>query len=213
MIIAEEAPAALSLAGLDVTFLPGDPPRSSRFAAFRLDDDHGDESSEDRLAGLGEQATIELVLPAGRSVRRRRVPATLLPIATALPLLLDLENSPATTATARIWASVLTAGLNLIARGHLHPAVSPSGMDAWRRRAPRARRPRPPGSSSRTRCRHSLTPSRLRRREAAVASALAGLSCRRCVDCACRHAPEDGGSRQRRAAPALFAATGADAGD
>ena len=132
MIVAEEAPMAVSLAGFDLTFLPGDPPRASRFAAFRLDDDQGDESSEDRLAGLGEQGRIELVLPAGRSVRRRRVPATLLPIATALPLLLDLENSPATTGTARIWASVLTAGLNLIARGHLHPAVSPSGMDAWR---------------------------------------------------------------------------------
>ena len=111
MIVAEEAPMAVSLAGFDLTFLPGDPPRASRFAAFRLDDDQGDESSEDRLAGLGEQARIELVLPAGRFVRRRRVPATLLPIATALPLLLDLENSPATTGTARIWASVLTAGL------------------------------------------------------------------------------------------------------
>ena len=30
------------------------------------------------------------------------------------------------------WASVMTAGVGLIARGRLHPAVSPSGVDAWR---------------------------------------------------------------------------------
>jgi superfamily II DNA or RNA helicase len=56
----------------------------------------------------------------------------LLPIATVLPLLLELEDAPGTTATARLWASVMTAGIGLIARGRLHPAVSPNGADAWR---------------------------------------------------------------------------------
>ncbi len=111
--------------------MPGDPPRSGRFAAFRLAGDAREAFPDDQLADLGEQGTIELALPAGTSVRRRRVPATLLPIATALPLLLDLEDSPVTTATARAWASVMTAGVTLIARGRLHPAVSPSGVDAW----------------------------------------------------------------------------------
>ncbi len=139
MISADELTGALSaLAGFDFTFVPGDPPRSGRFAAFRLDGDHseygehGEELPDDQLAGLGDQVTIELVLPAGKSVRRRRVAATLLPIATALALLADLEDSPVTTATARLWASVMTAGVGLIARGRLHPAVSPSGVDAWR---------------------------------------------------------------------------------
>ncbi len=120
-----------ALAGFDFTFVPGDPPRSGRFAAFRLDGDNVEDLSDGQLAGLGEQGAIELALPAAKSVRRRRVAATLLPIATALPLLLDLEDSQA-TATARIWASVMTAGIGLIARGHLRPAVSPSGVDAWR---------------------------------------------------------------------------------
>ena len=135
MIGAEELSSALSrLAGIDFTFVPADPPRSGRFAAFRLGGDGGDNIPDDRLADLGEQAAIELVLPAGRSLRRRRIPVTLLPISTALPLLLDLEDSPVTTSTARIWAGVVTAGISLIARGRLHPAVSPSGVDAWRAR-------------------------------------------------------------------------------
>ena len=133
MIAAEELTGAGSaLAGFDVTFIPGDPPRSGRFAAFRLDGGNGEDLRDDQLAGLGEQGTIELALPAAKSVRRRQVAATLLSIANALPLLLDLEDSQVTTTTARIWASVMTAGIGLIARGHLRPAISPSGVDAWR---------------------------------------------------------------------------------
>ena len=94
------------LAGFDFTFVPGDPPRSGRFAAFRLDSDNAENFLDDKLTGLGEQGTIELALPAAKSVRRRRVAAILLPIATALPYLLDLEDSAVTTATARFWASV-----------------------------------------------------------------------------------------------------------
>jgi len=68
------------------------------------------------MAALGQPVTIELALPAGTSVRRRRVPAVLLPVTTALALLLDVEASPTITATALIWASVMTAGLGLVAR-------------------------------------------------------------------------------------------------
>ena len=144
MIAAEELAAspALAVAGLEVTFLPADPPRAGRFAVFQLGRDAahaagaaehaGAPDTEEGLEGLGEEGTIELVLAAGRSVRRRKFRATFLDMATALPLLLDLEDSPATTATARVWAAVLTAGIGLMARGRLHAAVSPSGFDAWR---------------------------------------------------------------------------------
>ena len=125
----DEPPA---LAGLELTFLPGDPPRSGCFAAFRSATDHSRELPDAPLVDLGHRGTIELVVPTKRSVRRRQVPAVLLPVAAALPLLLDVEASPATTATARAWASVMTAGLGLIARGRLHPTVSAGGLDAWR---------------------------------------------------------------------------------
>jgi superfamily II DNA or RNA helicase len=134
LIAAEEvAGSALPvLSGFEVTFVPGDPPRTGRFAAFRLGPDAVGGEGQVGLDGLGEQGTIELALPAGRSVRRRRIPATFLGVASALRLLLDLEDSPGTTGTARLWASVLTAGIGLIARGRLHAAVSPDGFDAWR---------------------------------------------------------------------------------
>ena len=133
MISAEELTSGLfDLAGFDFTFVPGDPPRSGRFAAFRLDAGQGEELPDDGLAVLGDRATIELALPAGKSVKRRLVPAAFLAIPTALSLLFDLEDSPMITATARIWASVVTAGISLIARGRLRPAVSPNGVDAWR---------------------------------------------------------------------------------
>ncbi len=121
-----------ALVGFDFTFVPGDPPRSGRFAAFRLDGDNVDYLRDDQFTGLGEQGTIVLALPAAKSVRRRRVAAILLPVATALPYLLELEDSAVTTATARVWASAMTAGVGLVARGRLRPAVSPSGADAWR---------------------------------------------------------------------------------
>ena len=128
-LTAGERPA---LAGFDVTFVPGDPPRAGCFAAFRLDADRGQAAAAEQLAAFGHRATVDLLLPAEKSVRRRHVPAVLLPVARALPLLLEVQGSPATTATARLWAAVMTAGLGLIARGRLHPAVSPGGVDAWR---------------------------------------------------------------------------------
>lgn len=134
-VIATEDLAAGStslLVGLDVTFVPGDPPRAGSYAVFRAGGTERSGAVDDQLAALGELGSIELVLPAGKSVRRRRVTAALLPTATALPLLLDLEDTPATTSSARIWSAVLTAGIGLIARGRLHPAVSSSGADTWR---------------------------------------------------------------------------------
>ena len=128
----EEVGGRPPLAGTELTFLPGDPPRCGHFAAFRLHNDQGQELADEPIAALGQPGTIELALPAGTSVRRRRVPAVLLPVASALPLLLDVEASPTMTATARLWASVVTAGLGLVARGRLRPAVSPNGLDAWR---------------------------------------------------------------------------------
>ena len=74
---------------------------------------------------------MQLVLPAGRGVRRRTVPAELAPMDSALRRFLDTDPA-GLSESAGAWAAVVVAGLNLVARGRIMPAVTPSGLDAWR---------------------------------------------------------------------------------
>jgi superfamily II DNA or RNA helicase len=95
-------------------FLPADPPREGRLALY------GEGSDE-----------IELALPAGRTIRRKTVPARLVPISDALPELLALPTEGTDPALAA-WATAATAGVGLVARGRLLPTASPAGYGAWR---------------------------------------------------------------------------------
>ncbi len=97
-------------------FLPADPPRAGRLALY------GDGAGPDR---------VELVVRAGRTLRRQPVPARLIPIAAALPALLTVPVTDSDPALAA-WATAATAGVGLVARGRLLPAVTPKGYDAWR---------------------------------------------------------------------------------
>ncbi len=107
--------------GVEATFLAGDPPRDGRLAFWGP----GHESAP------GRPAEVELVLPAGRSVRRTRVAARVAPVRDVLDRLagpLPAEASP----SVRAWAAAARAALDLAARGRLVPARSPEGWDAWR---------------------------------------------------------------------------------
>ena len=106
----------------EAIFVPGDPPRAGVLALWG-----GDSQS----LPLGERGTVELVLPAGRTLRRRSLAARLVPLAEALPALADLDASHAPPSLAA-WSSALLAGIGLVARGRLLPAASRSGLDAWR---------------------------------------------------------------------------------
>jgi superfamily II DNA or RNA helicase len=103
-------------ADTQATYLPADPPREGVLALW------GDD-----VAG---GTTIELVLPRGAKFARTKVDAELVPLERALPRLLAVgeEASPAVAA----WAAAVNAGVNLVARGRLRPAVSPAGAAAWR---------------------------------------------------------------------------------
>ena len=98
------------------TFVPADPPRAGVLAVW------GDGQGPDEL---------DLVLPAGGGVRRRRVRGRLLPLAAALPALLApaAGNSSASVAA---WSAAAATGVGLVARGRLLPAASPDGHGAWR---------------------------------------------------------------------------------
>jgi len=111
----------MAVSGCEVVFLPSDPPRLGRFGLWRTEP----------TSGPGSDETIELVLPAGRSVRRRQVPACTLTVAEALGVLVDLDETQASD-TARAWSAALNAALGLLARGRLAPGMTAAGWDAWR---------------------------------------------------------------------------------
>jgi superfamily II DNA or RNA helicase len=95
-------------------FVPGDPPRTGGLV----------------LAGGGSDR-LELVVPAGSTVRRRTVAVDRLTLREALPLLLTLDQDTASPSLAA-WAAAATAAVELVARGRLLPAVSGAGYGAWR---------------------------------------------------------------------------------
>ncbi len=105
-----------------IAFLPGDPPRLGTFVAYELSPRPGAASFADE---------VEVVLPTvkGSGVRRRRVPATRVGVLDALDVLRELGGDVPGAAE---WSAALAAGLGLIARGRLFPAITPSGLDAWR---------------------------------------------------------------------------------
>lgn len=110
-------------ARVHATFLPGDPGRAGRLALW---DDPGG------TRPMPRPDQVELVLPAGGGVRRRTVPATVLPVRSLLDDLASLPlDDPGTSASMHAWAVVARAALGLVARGRLHPAVSAEGYDTW----------------------------------------------------------------------------------
>ncbi|HWE68831.1 MAG TPA: SNF2-related protein [Acidimicrobiales bacterium] len=111
-----------ALAGREVTFEPADPPRAGRFVIF------------DPASGPVAEG-VEVAAPAGKTIRRRRVAATHLSVGELLPLLMELDSHHPMTPprpSALVWASVMTAGLGVVARGRLFPTVTAAGYDGWR---------------------------------------------------------------------------------
>lgn len=105
----------------EAVFVPGDPPRTGVLALW----------AGAGLDEVGEPGEIGLVLPAANGVRRRRLPARLVPIGAALPALVA-GSTALPSPSLRAWAAAATMGATLVARGRLVPARSPAGYDGWR---------------------------------------------------------------------------------
>jgi superfamily II DNA or RNA helicase len=101
-------------------FVPGALPRSGRLALWGGQCPDGVAADSERL---------ELFTGPAREVRKRSVPVRFLPIEDALPLLMSDHEKSASLAA---WSAAALAGLDLIARGRLLPAVSPGGYGTWR---------------------------------------------------------------------------------
>ncbi|MFD9318461.1 DEAD/DEAH box helicase [Streptomyces sp. NPDC060053] len=122
-----ETPFEISeLARCSAVFVPGTPSRTGRVAFWRPDDE-----SLPSVAGRRVE-DLSVVRPAGAGVALARVPAVLLPVEEALPVLTHARAVPDGHRAAAFWGAAALLALRCVARGLLLPGLSPQDHDAWR---------------------------------------------------------------------------------
>ncbi|POX38783.1 ATP-dependent helicase [Streptomyces sp. Ru73] len=111
-------------------YVPGDPPRTGRVAFWRPDGEPlPDGSGIDGVAA--EHLTLALPRQGGE-VASREVPALLLSVAAALPVLTRARASRTAHPAAAFWGAAALIALHVVARGKLLPGLSAGDHDAWR---------------------------------------------------------------------------------
>ncbi|MFI2187756.1 DEAD/DEAH box helicase [Streptomyces sioyaensis] len=130
-------PAQLcALARCAAVFLPSDPPREGRVAFWRPDGGPLEEETPADRKGGGDGPAEELLTVAlpdeGGGVALYEVPAQVLPVADAVPVLTRARAARATHPAAAFWGTASLLALQLAARGRILPGLSPAGYDAWR---------------------------------------------------------------------------------
>ncbi|MEU2246751.1 DEAD/DEAH box helicase [Streptomyces sp. NPDC019224] len=111
-----------ALTGCSVVFLPSDPSRTGHLAFW-----HPDGSSPPE--GPGE--TVGLTV-AGADALPYEVPARLLPVSDALPVLTRARAAADTSEAMAFWGSAALLALQFAARGLLLPGLSATDYDTWR---------------------------------------------------------------------------------
>ncbi len=108
------------------TFLPGDPGRTGGIAFWRPD---GEALGSVPSATPKDQTVVR---PDGDGVAPVDVPALLLPVRAALPVLTRARAGGDGHRAAVFWGAVAVEALHLLARGLLLPGLSAADHDAWR---------------------------------------------------------------------------------
>lgn len=111
-----------ALSRCSVVFLPSDPSRTGRVAFW-----HPDGSSPPDAPGTVGDLTV-----VGADTRPYGVPALLLPVRDALPVLTRARAAAQASPSAAFWGAAALLALQLAARGLLLPGLSASDHDAWR---------------------------------------------------------------------------------
>ncbi|MFE6940843.1 DEAD/DEAH box helicase [Streptomyces chartreusis] len=117
------------LACCSAVFVPGDPARSGRVAFWRAD------GGAVPLVASGSVEELDVVLPredGEDGVELVSVPAVLLPVRTALPVLTRARTSAQAPRAGVFWGSATVLALQFVARGLMLPGLSPDDHDAWR---------------------------------------------------------------------------------
>ncbi|MFC4612485.1 DEAD/DEAH box helicase [Streptomyces maoxianensis] len=109
-------------------FIPAPLPREGRVAFWDPDGD--------RLRGAPGELTVVgrdgTETGASADVRSRTVPALMLPVAEAVPLLTRARHQPAAHPAAACWGAAALHAVHLVARGRLLPGLTAADHDAWR---------------------------------------------------------------------------------
>jgi superfamily II DNA or RNA helicase len=105
-------------------FVPAPLPREGRVAFWDPDGD--------RLADATGELTVVGGDGNGADVRTRTVPAVVLPVVEALPLLARARHDPAAHPAAACWGAAALHAVHLVARGRLLPGLTTTDHDAWR---------------------------------------------------------------------------------
>jgi superfamily II DNA or RNA helicase len=120
-------PAEISeLARCCAVFMPADPSRTGSVAFWRPDGDVPPAVA----SGTAEDLTV--TLPGGDGVELVTVPAVLLPVRAALPVLTRARTAAHAHRATAFWGAAAVLALQLAARGLLLPGLTASDHDAWR---------------------------------------------------------------------------------
>ncbi|MET9823943.1 MULTISPECIES: DEAD/DEAH box helicase [unclassified Streptomyces] len=120
------SPEFSALVGCCAVFLPGDPGRAGAVAFWRPD------GEALRAVASGTTESLTVVLPGGDGVEAVSVPAVLLPVRAALPVLTRARAHAEGHRASVFWGAVAVEALHLVARGLLLPGLSAADHDAWR---------------------------------------------------------------------------------
>ncbi|MDL5200062.1 DEAD/DEAH box helicase [Streptomyces sp. ALI-76-A] len=107
-------------------FLPGDPARTGAVAFWRPD------GGVPPVVASGRAGDLTVVLPGEVGVERVSVPAVLLPVRAALPVLTRARALPHADRGTAFWGTATVLALHFLARGLLLPGLSAGDHDAWR---------------------------------------------------------------------------------
>jgi superfamily II DNA or RNA helicase len=107
-------------------FLPGDPARTGRIAFWRPD------AASPPAVASAPVTDLTVVVPHGGGVEEAHVPAALVPVRTALPVLTRARAHGQGHRSTVFWGAAALHALHLVARGLLLPGLSPGDHDAWR---------------------------------------------------------------------------------
>lgn len=107
-------------------FVPADPSRTSSVAFWHPDGD------APPVVASGSAEDLAVVLPAGEGVDLVTVPAVLLPVRAALPVLTRARAAAQAHRATSFWGAAAVLALQFAARGLLLPGLTPDDHDAWR---------------------------------------------------------------------------------